>query len=117
MTNEEMKTRTKTFALRILTMAGNLPPTTASRILSKQLIRCATSVGANYRAACRAKSRPDFLAKMKICEEEADECQYWLELLTESGLIKKERLESLYAESKELTAIISAACKTTRTSP
>ena len=80
----------------------------------EQLLRSATSVGANYRAACRAKSPDDFIAKMKIVEEEADECLYWLELLAESGLVAPERLTEVVAEGNALVAMTVASIKTLR---
>ncbi len=83
-------------------------------ILSRQLLRCATSVGANYRAACRARSAADFIAKLKIVEEEADESLYWLELLTESGLIEANILQPLIDETDEIVAIVMATIKTKR---
>jgi len=89
----QIASRMKRLALETIQMVEQLPQTEASRILGKQLIRSATSVGANYRAACKAKSRADFIAKIAIAEEEADETQYWLELLQESGLISEKRFK------------------------
>lgn len=83
-------------------------------MLGKQLLRCATSVGANYRAACIAKSRADFVAKMKICEEECDESEYWIRLLVEGELIKGELVADLRREAHELTSIFTASAKTAR---
>src|SRR6476469_8464034 len=91
----DLKRRTKAFALRILKLVDALPKTTAGRALASQIVRSGTSVAANYRAACRAKSPADFIAKMGIVEEEADETLFWLELLVESGLVPAIRLESL----------------------
>lgn len=78
---DEMKQRTRVFALRVIRLVEALPKTRTAEVLGKQLLRCGTSVGANYRASCRAKSQADFIAKMGIVEEEADEAIYWIELL------------------------------------
>jgi four helix bundle protein len=108
------KQRTKALALRVLRLVESLPGKPAAIIMGKQLIRCATSVGANYRAACRAKSRADLIAKLSIVEEEADECLYWLELLVESGTIAEEKVKSLMAETNEILAMTVASIKTLR---
>lgn len=115
MNSQELQQRTKAFALRILNLFQNLPPRTDAQVLGKQLLRCGTSVGANYRAACHAKSAADFLAKMKICEEEADECEFWLELLAEGGIVKPALLEPLHGEAQELASIMAASARTSRT--
>ena len=112
MTPDEMKRRTKAFALRILRLAAALPRDPAAQVVCKQSVRCATSVGANYRAACRAQSRATFAAKLAIVEEEADETLYWLELLSESGRVKAIRLQDLIREADEIVAIITASRKT-----
>ena len=105
--------RTKLFALRIIKLADKLYTIGGvARILSDQLVRSGTSVGANYRDACRAKSTKDFLNKLKICEEEADETIYWLELLMESNSIPSGLLTGLCEEAKQLTAILTASIKT-----
>src|SRR5205823_2388238 len=88
MNAEELKARTKEFAKRIIRVCRSLPNTQEARLIQNQLFRCGTSVGANYRAVCRARSRADFVAKMGIVLEETDESQYWLELLTETGILK-----------------------------
>ena len=106
--------RTKQFALDTIRLVESLPRTRTAEVLGRQLLRCGTSVGANYRAACRAKSKADFTAKMCIVLEEADECVYWLELLTESGCITGERASALLNEANELTAIATASVKTAR---
>ena len=111
---EELKKRTKQFALRVIKLCGSLPKSRIADVIGRQLLRAGTSVGANYRAACRAKSRADFAVKMAIVGEEADECCYWLELLTEGGLVKADRLSLLRAEAGELTAIATASRKTAR---
>ncbi len=95
MTPEELKRRTKRFALGIIRLGGSLPRTEAARIIGGQMLRSATSVGANYRAACRARSRAEFTAKLGVVEEEADETLYWLESLEESGSAKGQLLRDL----------------------
>jgi four helix bundle protein len=95
-------------------LVESLPPVKSSDVLGKQLLRSATSVGANYRAACRARSKADFISKIAVVEEEADESLYWLELLDESGLAKKDDLSPLLKEADELTAIFTAAAKTAK---
>jgi len=114
MTPEELKARTKAFALRIVTLVDRMPRSLAGQIISRQLLRSATSVGANYRAACRAQSRAEFVAKLSIVVEEADETLYWLELLKESGLIQPERLRELIKEADELVAIATSSRKTAK---
>ena len=114
MTAGELKARTKTFSLRVIKLVNALPHSLASQVIGKQLLRAATSVGANYRAACRAQSKSDFAAKISIVLEEADESLYWLELIGESGLIKAERLKDLLREANELTAIVNASRKTAK---
>lgn len=111
---DEMKQRTRAFALRVIRLVEALPKTRTAEVLGKQLLRCGTSVGANYRASCRAKSQADFIAKMGIVEEEADEAIYWIELLVESGAIEKERVANLLDEANQLTAIIVASIRTAR---
>lgn len=108
-----MKLRTKQFALRIINLAASLPNNRTANAIGNQLVRSGASVGANYRAACRAKSKADFLHKLAIVEEEADESAYWLELLAEAGFVSSKRLESLRIEANELVAIIVAASITT----
>ena len=115
MDSQELQQRTKEFALRIVHLFQSLPPRTDAQVLGKQLLRSGTSVGANYRAACHAKSAADFLAKMKICEEESDECEYWLELLAEAGIVKPALLEPLRQEARELASIMAASARTSRT--
>lgn len=115
MDSMELQQRTKAFALRIVRLFQKLPPRTDARVLGTQLLRSGTSVGANYRAACHAKSSADFLSKMKICEEEADECEYWPELLAEGGIVKPALLEPLHREARELASIMAASARTSRT--
>ncbi|MFM7405461.1 MAG: four helix bundle protein [Cuspidothrix sp.] len=95
MNEQQFKTRTKQLALRVIRLVESLPTTKTADVIGKQLLRSATSVGANYRAACRAKSTADLIAKLSIVEEEADETLYWLELLIESRLITVEKLNNL----------------------
>src|SRR2546430_8714791 len=115
MRNEpDLKKRTKAFALRILKLVDALPTTTAGRALASQIVRSGTSVAANYRAACRAKSTADFIAKMGIVEEEADETLFWLELVEESELVLAAKLTAIKQEADELIAITVAPIKTAR---
>jgi four helix bundle protein len=114
MTKEEMKTRTKRFALAVIRFVQSLPKDRVADVLGTQLLRAATSVGSNYRAACRAKSTADFIHKLKIVEEESDESQFWMEILVESGLIALEKLDALIREADEILAIIVATLKSVR---
>jgi four helix bundle protein len=114
LTAEELKARTKTFALRVIRLVNALPRGLAGQIIGRQLLRSATSVGANYRATCRAQSRAEFAAKLSIVVEETDETLYWLELLEDSGLIKPDRLKELRNEANELLAIVIASRKTVK---
>lgn len=111
-----LRTRTKQFALRIIRLVDSLPNKRAATVIGEQLLRSATSVGANYRAAQRARSRAEFRAKLGIVEEEADESVYWIELLMESGLVKQELLEDLHREANEITAMVVASIRTSRKS-
>ena len=114
MTQGEMKERTKRFALRVIKLVEALPNTRTSAVLGNQLIRSGTSVGANYRAACRAKSAADFISKLSIVEEEADESIYWIELLVESGQIKMKLVENLLDESNQILSIVVSAIRTSK---
>ena len=117
-TPEGMKGRTKQFALRVIRVVQSLPERNrAAEVIGRQLLRASTSVGANYRAACRAKSRADFIHKLGTVEEEADESLYWMELLIESGLIGAEKLKSLMQEGDEILAIVVASINTARRGP
>jgi four helix bundle protein len=111
---EDLRERTKAFALRVIRLVQSLPQDRLADVLGKQLLRSATSVGANYRAARRARSNADFIAKLKIVEEEGDESIYWLELLSESGLVSAARLDALITEGNAIVAIIVASIKTAR---
>lgn len=115
--NNDLKQRTKDFALRVIKLVESLPNNRTSDVLGKQLLRSGTSVGANYRAACRARSAAEFQAKMGIVEEEADESCYWIELLTDSKQVKASRVADLLKEASELTAIAVASIKTSRQHP
>jgi four helix bundle protein len=104
----ELLARTKTFGLRILNLVDHLPRTMSGRAIGSQLVRSGTSIGANYRAACRSRSRAEFAAKLGIVAEEADETVYWLEMLRDAKLIPKGKLSELLKEANELTAIFTA---------
>lgn len=114
MTENEFKRRTKQAALRAIKVVEALRQSRTADVLGKQLIRCATSVGANYRAACRARSTADMISKLAIVEEEADETLYWLELIIESELLTENRLQGLMREFDEILAMIVASQKTLR---
>jgi len=112
---DELKARTKQFALCAMKLVDALPKTVSGRVIADQLMRAASSVAANYRAACRARSKAEFIAKLSIVVEEADESGFWLELIMEGGLIPKEQVGDLHREANELTAIMTASRKTVRT--
>lgn len=113
--NEKIfKDRTKRLALQVIKMTESLPSTRAADIIGRQVMRSATSVGANYRAACRAKSTGDMLAKLAIVEEEGDETLYWFELLTEAKIVPAEPLARLMKEADEIVAMTVASIKTLR---
>ena len=112
MTQEEMKMRTKQFALRVIRLVESLPNGKAANVIGNQLLRSGTSVGANYRASCRAKSTADFVHKLSIVEEEADESIYWMELLIEGEIIKEKLLENLMNEADQILSIIVSSIKT-----
>jgi len=111
---EQLRGRTKEFAIRIVHLFRSLPPAKEAQVIGNQLLRCGTSVGANYRAACQARSKAEFIAKIGIVAEEADETVFWIELLSDTGIMKKERLEALCKEAQELTAIFSASRQTAK---
>ena len=111
---EELRDRTKAFALRVIRLFRSLPYRTDTQVLGKQLLRCGTAVAANYRAVCRARSKTEFIARIRIVAEEADEAVLWLELLTESGILKPELTDSLLKEARELAAILTASQHTAR---
>lgn len=117
MTQTEMKARTKQFALRVIKLIESLLKSKTANVIGNQLyqlLRSGTSVGANYRAACRAKSTADFINKLAIVEEEADESMDWIELLVESNQIKQNLVESLHKETDEILSIVVSAIKTTK---
>ena len=108
------KARTKKLAVAIIKQVDNLPRSLTADMIGKQLVRSGTSIGANYRAACRAKSTPDMINKLKIVEEEADETEYWLELLVEAELVRQEQIKSMYQETDEILSMTVASLKTLR---
>jgi four helix bundle protein len=114
MNKTELKQRTKRFAVEVIKFIEVLPQRRSLNILSNQLLRSSSSVGANYRAACRGKSVADFINKIVIVEEEADECIYWFELMEESGLVDVKIIAPLKREADELTAIFTAIGKTAK---
>ena len=114
MEHKDLKKRTKEFALRVIRLVEALPKGRTTDILGRQLLRSGTSVGANYRAACRARSNADFISKMGIVEEETDESLYWMELLIEAELVQAVKLESLMKEANELLTITVSSIKTAR---
>lgn len=113
-TPEQLRARTQSFANRIIALFRALPKTVEAQVLGKQLLRAGTSVGANYRATCRGRSRSEFIAKLGIVVEEADETVYWLELLADNNIVPRARLRDLLKEACELTAIFTAALNTSR---
>ena len=114
MNKQELLDRTRRFALRVVRLVESLPRGRTTEVIGRQLLRSGTSVGANYRAACRAKSIADFIAKMAIVEEEADESLYWMELLVEAKIVRTGKLEPLQEEANELIAITVASIRTAR---
>ncbi len=106
--------RTREFAIRVIRFVQSLPPGDTARVIGKQLLRAGTSVGANYRAAHRAKSVPHFISKMGDVEEECDECIYWMELAIEANLVKAARLKELMAEANEILSITVASINTAK---
>ncbi len=112
---EELKRRTKRFGLRVIHLVESLPSTRTANVIGNQLLRAGTSVGANYRSACRGRSKADFISKVGIAIEEADESLYWMEMLVEAELVSENRLADLMREANELIAILTASVKTART--
>ena len=117
MTEAELKRRTKRFALDVVGLVDGLPRDRVVDHIGRQMLRCATSVAANYRAACRGRSDAEMAAKLGIVEEECDETQFWLELLVDSGRVEAGCARSLIAEADELLRIVVASIKTLRTRP
>ncbi len=116
MDEEQMKKRTKEFAKEIIRLCRKLPDDREGRLIGNQIFRSGTSVAANYRAACRARSKADFISKLAIVEEEADETLFWLELIDEMEIIDKTSLDALIQENDEIIAIIVSSIKTVRES-
>ena len=114
MTKDELKKRTKQFGLRVMKLVDALPKSPSGRAVGNQLVRSGTAVGSNYRAACRARSRKEFLSRLGVVEEEADESCYWLELIVDGELLKPRQVSALLQEASELTRIFAASIKTTR---
>lgn len=117
MRNIELAERTKHFALRVIRLYGALPKRVECEVIGKQLLRSGTSVAANYREACRARTRSELSSKLSIVLQELDESQLWFELLIESGFVKKEKLQPLVSESNELIRIMIASIRTTAKPP
>src|SRR5436189_5318509 len=109
MNEREMIARTKQVALRIMKLVGALPKSIQGRAIASQLMRSGTSVAANYRAACRSRSKAEFIAKLGTVEEEADETAFWMELIIDGGLLRKSKVDALRQEACELTAIMAAS--------
>src|SRR5512142_741637 len=114
MDEKTFKTRTKKLAVAIIKEVDKLPRSLASETIGKQLVRSGTSIGANYRAACRAKSTADMINKLKTVEEESDETEYWLELLVEAGLVPQSQIVDIYKETDEILAMTVSSIKTLR---
>ena len=114
MTTQQLKQRTFQFGVRVASAVEALPKSETARILGRQLLRAGTSVGANYGAAARARSRADFVAKLGVVEEECDESSYWMEMIIARKLLKKDRLNTLLTEANELLAITVSSIKTAR---
>ena len=111
---QELKERTKQFAIRVVRLFRSLPKTEEARIVGKQALRSGTSVAANYRAVCRARSKAEFIAKIGVVVEEADETVFWLELLVETGIVAQARMDGLLTEANELLAIFAASQRTSK---
>ena len=114
MNRENLKERTKQFALRIINLVEALPKTATGRAVGNQLVRCGTSVGANYRAACRGRSKAEFNSKLHIVLEESDESLFWLELIKETKLLPENKIQLILSEANELTAIFARSYYTAR---
>jgi four helix bundle protein len=114
MTEAEFKDRTKQIGLRIIRVVDALPRTRAADVIARQVLRSGTSVGSNYRSACRAQSRKHMLSKLAIVEEEADETLYWLEMVMEAGMMRRNRLERLHAEVESILRMVTASIRTLR---
>ncbi|HVS94814.1 MAG TPA: four helix bundle protein [Mucilaginibacter sp.] len=110
----DLKARTKNFALNIIKLVKSMPEDRIGRVLANQILRSGTSVGANYRSACKARSKADFISKITVVEEEADETSFWLELIMESETLNNDLTKMLHKESNELTAIFTSSGKTAK---
>jgi len=113
---DELKKQTKYYGLRVIKLVEVLPRSEAALVIGNQLLRSGTAMDANYRSACRARSKPDFISKVSIALEEADESLYWMEMLTEAGILSQEHLLPLMREADEIVAILAASVKTARIS-
>jgi four helix bundle protein len=111
---KELKERTKFFALRVMKLVDAIPNSVSGRAIANQLVRAGMSVGANYRAACRGRSKAEFIAKLGIVIEEADECEYWLELIIDGEVLPKTKVQPLLQEAHELAAIFVASVRTAK---
>ena len=111
---EQIKYRTKRIGLNVIQLIDELPHKISAQAIARQIIRSATAIGANYRAACRAKSTPDFINKLKIVEEETDETLYWLEILEESELVSCDRISGIKKETNEILSIVVSTINTIR---
>lgn len=114
MTEQELKTRTRKFAINVLNFIDKLPNRRSANIIANQLGKSGSSVAANYRAACRGRSYADFIAKIGIVEEESDESVFWLDIVSETNNATQEEVAALLKEARELTAIFTATCKTAK---
>jgi four helix bundle protein len=114
MTPDELRDRSRQFAMRIVRLYQSLPKTAEAQVMGKQLLRAGTSVAANYRATCRSRSRAEFIAKMGVVVEEADESMFWLAAIAESGVFPAKKVQALQKEASELTKIFAASNRTAR---
>ena len=112
--NDQLRERTKQFAIRVVRLFRALPSNQEAQVIGKQLLRCGTSVGANYRAVCRARSRAEFIARLGVVAEEADESVFWLEMIIDTKVLNPKLVEDILKEARELAAIFSASLKTAR---
>lgn len=114
MNEQDLLRRTKPFGLRCIKLVEALPNSIAGRKIGDQLVRAGTSVGSNYRAACRGRSKPEFIAKLGVCEEEADESAFWMEMIMEAGLLRPARVQPLHGEAEEIRNIMASSRKTAK---
>lgn len=112
MNRDEMYKRTMQFSVRVVRMVKAMPRGIAEDVIAKQLVKSATSIGANYREACHGKSSADFISKLKICEGEADETLYWLQLLVNSGIMQQAKMQALINKANEFVAMLTASTRT-----